>query len=496
MSAVTPDIRLDLGVRILLLAATAMLFGALLAASLAPVVAWVAVLLTGLMLVLQMVDLWRLIEGTRTTLQRFVSVLRGEEDAPAEQPERVLVEEFDALGSALDDVLTRLHQVRARQQEQGRYLEAVVTQVPVGVVAFRPDGAITLLNRAARLLLTGGTAEQPPRSIDELAPEHPDLMDLLQGMADGEQGLVKLQRPESLPVELNVSKTTVRLERGAETLVSLQDISRELEAKELESWQNLIQVLTHEIMNSVTPVTSLASTAHGLLDELADDLGDAASGRVGGGLDWPSRREVVEDARDALSTIAERGQGLLTFVDNYRRLTRLPIPVPSRVSVREALAQIRQLMGPELEARGIAITVEVEPSELVVDADPDLFQQVLINLTRNAMEAFGNDARTRESPAHISLRARREGAETRVQVEDTGMGIGAAELDQIFVPFFTTKDKGSGVGLSLVRQVMRMHGGSVNLSSRPGEGTCVTLHFPNALELGRAQVHDAAQSAD
>jgi signal transduction histidine kinase len=232
----------------------------------------------------------------------------------------------------------------------------------------------------------------------------------------------------------------------------------ELEAREVEAWQNLIRVLTHEIMNSATPISSLAATAAELRAEARKHPGETSA---------------IDDAHDAVETIATRSSGLVHFVDNYRRLTRLPKPSPRRCAAAELLDRAAQLMQPELAARGIALARSVTPRNLEINADPELLEQVLINLLRNAMDALGGTARP-----EIRLAAEIDNAgHAVIAVHDNGQGMDEQVRQNIFVPFFTTKRDGTGIGLSLVRQIMRAHHGSVGVVSAPGEGTAVHLRF-------------------
>jgi signal transduction histidine kinase len=240
--------------------------------------------------------------------------------------------------------------------------------------------------------------------------------------------------------------------------VSLQDIHGELEARELEAWQNLIRVLTHEIMNSATPISSLAATAAELLADVRDR---------------PDHASAIADAQDAVDTIAKRSAGLVHFVESYRRLTRLPKPAPETVDIEALFGRVAQLMRPELEHRGIELAVQISPKNLSMRADTALIEQVLINLIRNAVDALADVSEPRiDLAASLDVAGR-----AVILVADNGHGMEAHVRDNVFVPFFTTKRHGTGVGLSLVRQIMRAHRGSVGVRSAPGEGTTLRLTF-------------------
>jgi nitrogen fixation/metabolism regulation signal transduction histidine kinase len=249
-------------------------------------------------------------------------------------------------------------------------------------------------------------------------------------------------------LQLNVSATELRMRGQDLKIVTLQDIRRELEARELTAWQNLIRVLTHEIMNSVTPISSLATTAGELLSD-ARGAGAAES--------------AISDAQDALDTIAQRGTGLLHFVESYRRLTHLPKPTLRTFSVAELFSRIRQLMRGDLDQRSIELTQTISDEVVELSGDSELIEQAIINLVRNAIDAVGD---VQSPEIRISARVDSSGRPT-IAVADNGHGMDDEVRESIFVPFFTTKRDGTGVGLSVVQQIMRSHQGSVEVASTP-----------------------------
>jgi signal transduction histidine kinase len=226
----------------------------------------------------------------------------------------------------------------------------------------------------------------------------------------------------------------------------------------MEAWQNLIRVLTHEIMNSVTPVASLASTANDLLTAQKE-------GRP--------QEETLNDVRDAVRTIQKRSQGLLHFVDAYRKLTRIPKPDFQIFPVAELFGRVQSLMRAEMERRSIHFLSQVEPKTLELTADPELIEQVMINLLLNAIQALEG-----RPDATVGLMARMdERGRVLVQVTDNGPGILDEAQEKIFIPFFTTRQDGSGIGLSLSRQIMRLHRGTISVQSTPNVETVFTLRF-------------------
>jgi signal transduction histidine kinase len=244
-------------------------------------------------------------------------------------------------------------------------------------------------------------------------------------------------------------------------LVSLQNIKSELEEKEMEAWQTLIRILTHEIMNSITPISSLASTTNSILSE---ELDDGA---------FTLTKEARDDVISAVRTIEKRSHGLMNFVENYRKLTRIPKPDLKVIPVADLFERIASLMKDQIEQSSIDCRISIVPPALKLKADPVLIEQVLINLCKNAVEAVSE-----RSDAVIEMAARSDNhGKTVIQIADNGQGIEAEVLDKIFIPFFTTKPEGSGIGLSLSKQIMRLHGGTLKASSESGVRTQFTLRF-------------------
>jgi two-component system nitrogen regulation sensor histidine kinase NtrY len=246
---------------------------------------------------------------------------------------------------------------------------------------------------------------------------------------------------------LRISVSEIRMSGDVERLYSIENLSGELTAREASAWRNLIRVLTHEIMNTLTPVTSLAQTATTMLDDPA----------------------AAEDIREAVTTIARRSEGLMKFVARYRELLKVPQPDIGTVSVAEALQNVGTLLSDELQALSFAI--DVVPPSLEVQADSQLLDQILLNLVRNAIDA----THEADSP-QLSLSGQLDYGRIVIKVTDNGPGIADELMEQIFVPFFTTKRDGSGIGLSLCRQIMTTHGGDIVVNSDTG-GTTVSLVF-------------------
>ena len=261
--------------------------------------------------------------------------------------------------------------------------------------------------------------------------------------------------------QLSVSATEIILQGRSVKLISLQNIQPQLQKKEIESWQNLTRVLRHEIMNSITPIASLTTTLRTILEE---DLKPQDQ-------EFLMDEETMGDLKDGLGTIESRSKGLISFIDAYRDYTSIPLPDPEEVEVASMIHKIQTLLKPNLKSSDIRINSHIMPENLIIHADPKLLEQVLINLLKNAIEAS-----PKGSEIHVYA-GKNDKDRPQIIVEDHGSGIIREALDKIFIPFYTTKKTGSGIGLSLSRQIMQLHHGTLTAESEPGKYTRFTLRF-------------------
>lgn len=403
-------------------------------------------------LALQVAGLIHYVTRTNRELARFMLAIRHQDLSQSFTAPNASGA-FNELAAAFEEILQRLRDTRSAKEEQANYLHTLVQHVPVAVIAIDETGRVDLFNNAARRLF----GVSGLKNLHEFEGFGHGFVEKLRALQTGQRQLIKVVRDDGL-MQLNAMATELRIAGHNLKIISLQDIHGELEAREIEAWQNLIRVLTHEIMNSVTPISSLAATAAELLAEARDS--GASDGNI-------------EDVEDAVDTIAKRSEGLLHFVESYRRLTRLPKPAARLLNVSELFDRIVQLMGPEFKRRGIEVRQSVEPQTLEIHADPDLLEQALINLIRNAIDAVAG-----VSQPCIRMTAELDpNGRPLLSVEDNGHGMDEHVRENIFVPFFTTKRHGSGVGMNLVRQIMRSHHGQVGVRSAPGAGTAIRLSF-------------------
>ncbi len=336
-----------------------------------------------------------------------------------------------------------------------QFFKNIVQHVGIGILTFNKEGTIQIMNTTAKRLLRVDKVEK----LDDLRAVDNSLVDSFLKLKTGGRELLRLKMgDETLYLSLYAIELTLRGE--VMKLISMSNIQSELEEKEMEAWQNLVRVLTHEIMNSVTPISSLAGMVE---EELEGKLKNA---------DLVLKKEEAEDMHLSVQTIGKRSAGLIKFVKEFRNLTHVPKPNLSEVVVKDLLEEMAMLHKKELADHGIVASVETQSDDLVLQADKTMIEQVLINLIKNSIQAFDNQVNKK-----IILSAHTNESHVIISVKDNGNGIDADAMERIFVPFFTTKKTGSGIGLSLSRQIMRQHGGQITVKSQLGEGTEFLLRF-------------------
>ncbi|MBN2088155.1 GHKL domain-containing protein [candidate division KSB1 bacterium] len=365
---------------------------------------------------------------------------------------------FQQLYQAINAVIHDFHQARREKEEQYRYLQTVVQHIGVGIIVIKMNDEVDLINNAAKRLLKISHL----RKLDQLNHLHPQFVEKIISLKPGTRTLFKFTDKDDF-LQLAIYATDFTMHQQKYRLISLQNIQSELEEKEMEAWQNLIRVLTHEIMNSVTPISSLASTARHLLNRFITQASP----------DPVVNSEIMTDVESAVQTIERRSLGLLTFVENYRKLTKIPRPDFQIFLIKELFQRIINLMQPQFSLKNFHIDTQITPESLELTADPLLVEQVLINLIKNALEAMTS---TPQPMIHLTARLDERGR-ILIEVADNGGGIQQNVLENIFIPFFTTKEQGSGIGLSLSRQIMRLHGGTITVRSIPNRETVFTLRF-------------------
>ncbi|MCK4762324.1 MAG: ATP-binding protein [Candidatus Aminicenantes bacterium] len=439
---------------------------------------YATILVALLFIVFQVFALIRYVEKTNRDLNRFFLAIEHE-DFSRTFSGRELGASFAELITAFNEVQKKFQQTRAEKEEHYRYLQTIVHHVGIGLITFKTDGKVDMINTAARKLLKVAHLN----NIKALESFSKPLVEQLFSLRPGEKALVKIETQE---MELVIRAAEFRMHEQKFTLISLQNIQSELQEKELEAWQKLIRVLTHEIMNSMTPITSMSSTVIDLLQTLlpGNENGHTLvpQNPVSSVKGTPAPQadiqpgcaeETLADIAAALKTIHKRSRGLSQFVGAYRNLTLIPRPVFKIFSIEELFIRVEQLMESKLKERGIALRWQVDPQSLELTADPGLIEQVMINLFLNATAA----SKGKKEPQIELSAGLNESGRVVIDIKDNGSGIVKEALNKIFIPFFTTRKKGSGIGLSLSRQIMKLHRGSISVNSIPDKETVFTLKF-------------------
>ena len=355
---------------------------------------------------------------------------------------------FQELNQQFNEVLHAFRQARAEKEANLQYLNTIVQHIGTGLITFDSTGQVNLINNAALRMLGIYRLHQ----LSELKDKHPRLYELLSNLTSGVRELYRT--PSDQPLALQGA--AIQMRGMWVRIVVLQNIQTELQQQEVESWQNLTRVLRHEIMNSMTPIVSLVGTMRLIVNE---DIEKSTTDQ-----------EAVNDLKEALQTLEKRSKGMMQFVNAYRDFTTLPKPVFSSVNVGELLQEVIQLLQTDLTSSGVLWKLSVKPETLTAKVDSGQMQQVLINLIKNASESYST-----QTNRIITLSAYQNENLTIIEVEDNGDGIEPEAIDNIFIPFYTTKKTGSGIGLSLSRQILQQHGGQLNVVSEVGKGTVFTL---------------------
>ena len=396
-------------------------------------------LLAGILTGAALAELWLFIRRTNFAVARFVEALTHDDFTQGFSGSGG---GFGVLADSLNGAIARLRTERAAIQDENRTLAALLDDVPSPLISIDAEGRVSLVNKAARRLLAATLAR-----TDDLALHGEAFRADVAAMKPGERRATQLL-VGGVPTAALLSMAEVRQARGLMRILAIQPIQAELDRAELAAQTDLVRVLTHEIMNSMTPVTSLSATAAKLI-AAADTGHDPA----------------IADARAAIETVARRAEGVMHFVRTYRQLTRPPELHRRMVDVAALFAELKRLF--ESDWPALPLGIVITPPGLAIDADPDLVAQLLINLLRNAAAAVEGVA-----APHVQLAAAAQKAgRVAIDVIDNGVGVPEAQRQDIFLPFFTTKADGTGVGLSLARQIALAHGGALTCEPKVPAGT-------------------------
>ncbi len=393
---------------------------------------------------------------TNRRLFYFFDAIKNE-DSTLSFPEQTNNKTVLELNKSLNKVNRQIQQIQIENRQQEQYFQALIEHAATGMLTFNKKGFILHTNSLVKRFFSLDVLTH----LNQLDKVNHKLFMAIKSMQPSEQRLVTINN-EGGTIQLLIKASSFISDKKELMLLSVQDIKNELDEKELDSWRKLIRVMMHEIMNSITPITSLSESLGGYF-------------YTNGEVKSPSEidEKTIATTIRGLEVIREQGKGLISFVDSYRKLTRLSKPKKKLFSVKNLIENINILSGSFNHAEHVEISFEVKPEELEILADEKQVSQVLINLVKNAFQA---NAENQTAKVKI-ISNLGENGRPEIRVVDNGPGIPEDVLEKIFIPFFTTKESGSGIGLSLSRQIMQMHGGSLKVISSPGKSTVAVISF-------------------
>jgi len=400
----------------------------------------------GSLIIIQVLLLIRFVNRTNRELSKFFISLRDKDSSLKLSPDDQHGT-FHELAEILQKTADMLKDARIEREKQDRYLQFIIEHVDIGLLSFQETGKIVHYNPAARKLLR----MEHLSGLELLNNIYPEFKQILMDLSPGKSILIKIPYENEM-FQLLIRSTEFIFEEEKLRLISLQDVRQEMDAQELQSWQRLIKVLNHEVMNSLTPISTLTHAIRKSASELKQGKDD-----------------IIKNA----DLIQERSISLVNFIKKYRDITRIEKLSLRKVIIREIFIKITEFLSKELSLKKITCRISIVPNNLELLCDPDLIEQLLINLMINSIESLSESS----SPV-IKLHAFHEkNSNVVIQVWDNGRGIPEDKLNEIFTPFYSTKKDGTGIGLSFARQIILLHKGNISVKSIPGKETIFTLRF-------------------
>jgi two-component system nitrogen regulation sensor histidine kinase NtrY len=418
---------------------------------------WFTMIGVSLVLLGALISLYYYINEIRSDIKRFILAVKTR-DHTLNFKNKVTKGSFPELYESFSDILQVHKQIRLEQEAMFQLIKTILEQVPVGVIVVNianeaedlKNEEIAFFNLAASNLLGVPAYKYWHRLKQHL----PLFVNEIEQISNGGKRFLELKIQDKF-IQLSTEVIPLNLYGKNYTIISFQNIKDEIEQKETEAWNRLIGVISHEILNSITPISSLSDTINSMVSD-KENL----------------KADEMEDLKTALQTIKRRSAGLLDFVKDYRLIAELPTPNLESHTIGEILKHIKILMQPFAKGRNVILDVEQTSSRITLQLDLKLIEQVLINLITNGIYAVENE----ENP-HIKISYRLENTKLYIDVSDNGKGIDMADLEKIFVPFYTTRKNGSGIGLTISRNIMKMHRGSIEVVSEPNLITTFSLVF-------------------
>jgi signal transduction histidine kinase len=410
------------------------------------------VLLTPVILY-QLIEFYRYHFKGQKELEQFVESIRYRDFSRHFSVKKAPVE-LRSLRDGFNQITNTFKEISKEKETSFQYLQKILELVDTGILSFNlEDGEIIWMNESLKRMLNLPYLKH----IQSMANRDKELYEEVISLKPAESKIA-IVHLENRSFKILLSGTAFQTDGNKFMLIAFQNINEALDETESKAWKKLLSVMTHEIMNSVAPISSLADTLKNRLQLSMPHLIDNTG--------------AVRDLEIGIETIKRRSEGLMKFAETYRNLNKIIKPNLKKILVRDLFENLYQLMEPTLEKKNIELDIVLKDPGLAVEVDPSLIEQVLINLVVNAIEALKD-----RFDATIVLSAVLVNKKVAIKVADNGSGILGDVLENIFIPFFSTKKTGSGIGLSLCKQIMMLHKGNINVHSVPGEGTVFTLQF-------------------
>ena len=409
-----------------------------------------------LILALLLYDFIHFINKTNRELSRFLNAVK-QNDFTAKFPDNKLGQSFQGLNQSFSNILSFLNKSQLEKEAQVQYLKLIMNSVSIGMIIFDTSGKIELLNKASLDLLSVHSLGH----IDNLKRINEKLAEEINELKPGKTKLIEIDINQE-KLQLSVNRKNIKILGNELGLLSFQNINNEIEQKEIKAWQNLFRTLAHEIMNSVTPISSLTETGIEILEnnngkrKSIVDLND----------------DQIVKVQTILKTVNKRNNRLHNFINEYRKLLKIPSPNLTVLLLSGFLNDIKCLVEEELKKNNIKLKIIEKDQDLSIIGDPVLLEQVMLNMIQNSIDAL---QKTKIPKLTIEIFQKSE--KMYITIKDNGKGISPDKIDKIFIPFFTTKETGSGIGLSLSKQIMKSHNGTISVSSVPNKLTEFKLIF-------------------
>jgi signal transduction histidine kinase len=405
-------------------------------------------------IIFQLLEIFKFLKTTQDEVTDFVESVHYRDFSRHFDVSHAPVE-LQPLRKGFNEINSAIKVISRERETQYQYLQKILELVDTGILSYETtSGKITWMNESLKKML------QIPylKSLDSLDKRDHELYEELNAIKAGENKVVTLNRDKNSFRTL-LSATAFQTDGIIYKLIAFQNVHEALDENESQAWKKLLSVMTHEIMNSVAPISSLADTLKNRLKQASEEKDNGVAS--------------MEDIELGINTIKRRSEGLLKFAETYRNLNKVTNPNLKAIPVMDLFENLHHLMEPTLVQKHIELEVVMKDPGLVVDADLNLLEQVMINLIVNAIDAV----KEKEHPRIILSAEKNKGSRTEIRVADNGYGMSAEVMENIFVPFFSTKKSGSGIGLSLCKQIMMLHKGNIQVQSREGEGSVFTLQF-------------------